>query len=252
MNLFETFQKYKKGTFRKLNESFVRKTKKMTSSSVTDEADSMIVSIELPIAELIRKRCPIHPKMLRYNEEKERMEYVRDKSTNEVLIDKDRIVYSLYYKLYPIIGELLGIHLNTYYDSLDPYSESIFIKYKRVRKGPVLTVNYMHRVSNYFNNMASTKISEISVPEDLAVILDGMKKYNEFEDKRLIPLYARALAGIFMKFGDTVSTKKAYVENPTELNLSNINKKIIPEGFDLNKAKMKLNNLSKENYEQTV
>ena len=79
-----------------------------------------------------------------------------------------------------------------------------------------------------------------------------MKKYNEFEDKRLIPLYARALAGIFMKFGDTVSTKKAYAENPTELNLSNINKKIIPEGFDLNKAKMKLNNLSKENYEQTV
>ena len=75
MNLFETFQKYKKGTFRKLNESFVRKTKKMASSSVTDEADSMIVSIELPIAELIRKRCPIHPKMLRYNEEKERMEY---------------------------------------------------------------------------------------------------------------------------------------------------------------------------------
>ena len=79
-----------------------------------------------------------------------------------------------------------------------------------------------------------------------------MKKYNEFEDKRLIPLYARALAGIFMKFGDTVSTKKAYVEHPTELNLSNINKKIIPEGFDLDKAKMKLNNLSKENYEQTV
>ena len=94
MNLFETFQKYKKGTFRKLNESFVRKTKKMTSSPVTDEADSMIVSIELPIAELIRKRCPIHPKMLRYNEEKERkiqsliVELTKTKNDNAKLSSK--------------------------------------------------------------------------------------------------------------------------------------------------------------------
>lgn len=252
MNLSETYRKYKKGIFGRMNESFVRKTKKKTSTSVTDVADSMITSIELPIAELIRKRCPIHPKMLRYNEEKERMEYVRDKSTNEILIDKNKTVYSLYYKLYPIIGELLGMNLSTYYDEFDQYSDSIFIKYKRVKKGPVLTVNFMKRVSNYYNNMVSTKISEISVPEDLAVVLDGMKKYNEFEDTRLIPIYARALAGIFMKFGDTVSTKKAYAENPTELNLSNIKKKIIPEGFDLDKAKMKLNNLLKEDYEQTV
>ena len=121
-----------------------------------------------------------------------------------------------------------------------------------MRKGPVLTVNYMHRVSNYYYNMASTKISEISVPEDLSVVLDEMDKYNEFEDTRLIPIYARALAGIFMRFGDTISTKKDYAENPTELNLSNIKKKIIPEDFDLDKAKMTLNNLLKEEHEQTV
>ena len=252
MNLFETFQKYKKGTFRKLNESFVKITKKRTSTSMTDEADLMIASIELPIAELIRKRCPIHPKMLRYNEEKERMEYVRNKSTNEILIDKDRTVYNLDSKLFPIIGELLGKGLNFYYHDFDPYSDSIFIKYKRVKKGPVLTVNYMHRVSNYYNKMTSTKISEISVPEDLSVVLDEMDKYNEFEDTRLIPIYARALAGIFMRFGDTISTKKDYAENPTELNLSNIKKKIIPENFDLDKAKMTLNNLLKEEHEQTV
>lgn len=234
--LSELYPKYK----RLIKESFTRKTAKKSTQEVTLKADAQIIDISDYIANLIRNNCAEHPKILKFDKEKNKQVYERDPLTNEVLVDTTKTVYSLYYNLYPIIGIELNMSCDSCYDKYDYYNEyadKMYIQFKETKKGPVLSVVVSRAQDRSYYGNVNKKVSEILVPSNLVPLFQNKKSFNKFEEPELIPLYARVLGGIFMKYGDTISKKKDYKENPTDLNLSNINRKILPENFDLTECK---------------